>query len=248
MLSVHVIPMLKDNYAYFITDNVTSGVIDPSEPNTILEFLKNKKLDYILNTHHHWDHIGGNIDIKHKKHAKIIGAEIDQHRIPGIDTCVHNHFKFGDHTVNVLPVPGHTVGHIAFFFPQDKILFCGDTLFITGCGRVFEGTMQQMYNSLQLLKQLPDETKIYCGHEYTAYNIRFALKLEPNNEYLQNLYKKVRTLRKNLQPTVPSTILQEKLTNPFFRTDSLEIKKTLNMIDNTNLEVFEKIRTLKDYF
>ncbi|MBQ4875328.1 MAG: hydroxyacylglutathione hydrolase [Rickettsiaceae bacterium H1] len=250
MLSVKTIPILQDNYSYFICDNSTgiTGIIDPPCAAPILKRINSKKLNYILNTHHHWDHTGGNLEVKKTKQAQVIGAAIDKDRIPGIDICVEKQFKFGNCTVDVLHVPGHTLGHIAFFFKEEKILFCGDTLFIAGCGRVFEGTMEQMYNSLQLLKNLPQKTKIYCGHEYTAYNIRFALSIEPNNLDLQNAYRTIKTLRKDKKPTIPSTIAQEKLINPFLRTNSEEIRSNINMINHRDLEVFTKIRHLKNGF
>ena len=250
MLSVEIIPVLRDNYSYFIRDKKTkvSGIVDPASAEPILRFLGDKKLDYILNTHHHWDHTNGNIEIKKNKRAQIIGAIADKHRIPGIDIPVENQFKFGNYTVEVLLIPGHTFGHIAFFFREDKILFCGDTLFIGGCGKIFEGTIKQMYESLKLIKQLPDETIIYCGHEYTRYNLRFALSLEASNPELKKAYKNAKILHQKSEPTVPSSIAQEKLINPFFRLDSKEIRDKLNMKNKTNLEVFKKIRSLKDFF
>ncbi len=251
MLSIEIIPLLRDNYSYFIYDTMSgvTGIIDPASAEPILGFLGDKSLDFILNTHHHWDHTDGNLEIKNKKQAKIIGAEVDQHRIPGIDVCVKDSFYFGNCEVKILHLPGHTSGHIGFFFINDKVLFCGDVLFFCGCGRVFEGTIQEMYNSIQILKSLPDETKIFCGHEYTESNIRFALSIEPNNTNLQRVYKEVKLLRIRSRPTVPSTISQERLINPFFRTSSDEIKRNIGFCSkNSDLEVFTKIRKLKDKF
>lgn len=250
MLSVNIIPLLRDNYSYLVID-LNSGitaVIDPGSTDPILQYIGEKKLDYILNTHHHWDHTDGNLSIKDHKQAKIIGSELDKDRIPGIDIYTNDQFKLGASTVDVLNTPGHTWGHISFFFRKDKILFCGDTLFSAGCGRIFEGTIEQMYDSLQLLKKLPNNTKIYCGHEYTAYNLRFALSIEPQNICLQSTYKVTKQLRKQYLPTMPSTIAHEKRINPFFRTESEEIRKNINMLDNTNLEVFTKLRLLKNSF
>ncbi len=250
MLLVEVIPILRDNYAYFICDQRTgtTAVIDPGLAIPIMKHLNNRKLDYILNTHHHWDHTDGNLDLKKYTRAQLISPEQESFLIQGADLAVSGYFKFGECTVDVLHVPGHTLGHVAFFFREDKILFSGDTLFIAGCGRVFEGTIEQMYNNMLLLKNLPPETKVYCGHEYTAYNVRFALSIEPQNKALQDFYKKIKTLRLQGNPTVPSTIADEKLINPFFRLDSQEIREQINMQNASDLQVFAKIRSLKDAF
>ena len=165
MLLIDIIPLLRDNYAYLICDNSTgtTGIIDPSTAGPILKYLGNKKLDYILNTHHHWDHTDGNSDLKKSTKAKIIAPEMEKWLIPDIDIAITGNFKFGNCTVEVIHVPGHTLGHIAFFFREDKALFCGDTLFIGGCGRVFEGTIDQMYNNMQTLKKLPMKQESIVG-------------------------------------------------------------------------------------
>ena len=172
-MEITTIPCLTDNYAYIINDynSKTTGVIDPSEASPIITFLKKQKLklDYILNTHHHFDHIGGNIELKKKYNAQVVGFEGDKHRIPGIDIALKNNenWNFGNSTIKVFHIPGHTLGHICFFFEKEKIAFTGDTLFSLGCGRIFEGNHKQMLDSLNKIKSLPKETKIYCGHEYT---------------------------------------------------------------------------------
>lgn len=246
-LSVTIIPILRDNYSYLICDGDIKGVVDPGCAATILKYLGQDKLDYILNTHDHWDHTAGNEELRRVKGAKLICFEHEKH-IANVDIAVEDSFMFGNYTVDVLPIPGHTFFHVAFFFRKDKILFCGDTLFYGGCGRVFTGDMEKMYNSLELLKNLPDETKVFCGHEYTAHNLRFALSVEPNNLDLQDEYKKIRKIRRKLKPTIPSTIKQEKLINPFFRASSVELRKSLNMEHSSNLAVFTKLRQMKDGF
>ena len=173
-----VIPIqcLTDNYAYIISNNNSKivGVVDPSEAPPITAFLKKKnlKLNYILNTHHHFDHIGGNLELKKIYNANIVGFAGDKHRIPGIDTSLEDNEKwfFGNSSVKIFHIPGHTLGHICFFFENEKIAFTGDTLFSLGCGRIFEGDHKQMLQSINKIKKLPKNTNIYCGHEYTYKN------------------------------------------------------------------------------
>ena len=180
-MEVSLIPCLTDNYAYVIKDqqSKTVGVVDPSESSPVIDFLKKKelKLDYILNTHHHFDHIGGNDDLKKIYGAKIVGFSGDKHRIPNIDIPLQNNssWVFGKSKVRILHIPGHTLGHICFFFEKEKIAFTGDTLFSLGCGRIFEGTYEQMFSSINKIKKLPKATKIYCGHEYTFKNTKFRI-------------------------------------------------------------------------
>jgi hydroxyacylglutathione hydrolase len=172
-MQITPIPCLNDNYAYIIYDNLSKkvGIVDPSEAKPIIDFLNKKKikLDFILNTHHHYDHIGGNIELKKLYKAKVIGFLGDKHRIPGIDISLKDNeiWMFGESKVKILHIPGHTLGHICFFFEKEKIAFTGDTLFSLGCGRIFEGDHKQMLSSLNRIKKLPLDTKIYCGHEYT---------------------------------------------------------------------------------
>jgi len=248
------IPCLKDNYAYIIHDSnsKTIGVVDPSESKPIISFLKktNLKLNYVLNTHHHFDHIGGNIELKKKYNAKIVGFEGDKHRIPGIDITLKNKQKwiFGNDIVNILHIPGHTLGHICFFFEKQKIAFTGDTLFSLGCGRIFEGDHKQMLESLNKIKRLPSDTKIYCGHEYTLKNAEFCIKYDKNNEHLKNQFKKIKELRLKNLPTVPSILKHEINSNIFLRCDQSDLKNELNMVNQEELKVFTKVRDLKDKF
>jgi len=253
-MEITPIHCLTDNYAYIIFDNnsKTAGVVDPSESKPIISFLKKKniKLNYILNTHHHFDHIGGNIELKKIYNAKIIGFEGDKHRIPGIDIAVKNNEKwnFGNSTIKALHIPGHTLGHICFFFEKEKIAFTGDTLFSLGCGRIFEGDHKQMFSSLNKIKKLPKDTKIYCGHEYTYKNAEFCIKYDDNNNDLIKKFKKIKKLRSENLPTIPSILEDEIKSNIFLRCDQKDLKIKLNMKNQEDFKVFKKVRDLKDSF
>ena len=254
MLTIIQIPVLTDNYIYLIHDPLSedTAVIDPALAQPVLDVLDKKgwRLTYILNTHHHLDHVGGNLELKEKNGCKIIAAQSDRERIPGIDIGVNEDdvISLGSHSVRIISTPGHTSGHIVYHFAEDCALFCGDTLFVMGGGRLFEGTPEQMWNSLQKLKKLPSATRIYCTHEYTQTNGRFALSVEPDNPHLQQKMLEVQRLRAENQPTVPSTIEQESATNPFFRTDSIGIQKTLGLEHQSPLSVFTELRKRKDSF
>jgi len=254
MLTITQIPVLTDNYIYLINDQVSgeTAVIDPALAQPVLDVLDKKgwRLTYILNTHHHWDHVGGNLELKQKTGCKIIAAQADRDRIPGIDRGVSEDdvISLGQHQARVISTPGHTRGHIVYHFAEDGALFCGDTLFVMGCGRLFEGTPEQMWNSLQKLKALPPSTRIYCTHEYTQTNGRFALSVEPDNRQLQEKMIEVKQLRLENKPTVPSTIEQEIATNPFFRADSISIQKTLGLESQSPVHVFTELRKRKDSF
>ena len=248
------IPCLNDNYAYIVKDNITKtvGVVDPSEAKPIINYLKKEKLElnYILNTHHHFDHIGGNIELQKLYKSKIIGFKDDKHRIPGINITLNDgeKFKFGKSQIKVIHIPGHTSGHICFFFEKEKIAFTGDTLFSLGCGRIFEGDHKQMLSSLNKIKKLPIETKIYCGHEYTLKNAEFCMKYDEKNLDLINQFKKIQELRSKNLPTVPSILEQELKSNIFLRCDQNDLKIKLNMENIEDYKVFKKVRDLKDAF
>ena len=248
------IPCLNDNYAYIVKDNITKtvGVVDPSEAKPIINYLKKEKLElnYILNTHHHFDHIGGNIELQKLYKSKIIGFKDDKHRIPGINITLNDgeKFKFGKSQIKVIHIPGHTSGHICFFFEKEKIAFTGDTLFSLGCGRIFEGDHEQMLSSLNKIKKLPIETKIYCGHEYTLKNAKFCMKYDEKNLDLINQFKKIKELRSKNLPTVPSTLEQELKSNIFLRCNQNDLKIKLNMENIEDYKVFKKVRDLKDAF
>lgn len=222
MLTIDLIPCLSDNYAYLLRDgNGAVGVVDPSEPGPVQALLDRLgvKLTHIFNTHHHFDHTGGNLDLKAASGATIIGPRADAHRIPGIDQGVGegDRVTFGAAEAEVFDIPAHTSGHIAFHFAADKAVFTGDTLFAMGCGRLFEGTPADMFTAMKKLAALPGDTRVYCGHEYTESNGRFALTVEPGNAALAARMDEVRRLRAASQPTIPSTIADEQATNPFMR-------------------------------
>ena len=253
-MKVITIPCLKENYAYIIIDNNKKnvGVVDPSESLPIINFLKKNdlKLNYIFNTHHHYDHIGGNIELKKIYNSKIFGFEGDKHRIPGIDICLKDNekFNFGKSLIKVIHIPGHTLGHICFFLEKEKIAFTGDTLFSLGCGRIFEGTHKQMMESLNKIKNLPKETKIYCGHEYTYKNAEFCMKYDNKNVDLEKHFENVKNLRSKNLPTIPSLLSNEIKSNIFLRCDQNDLKAKLNMKNIEDYKVFKKVRDLKDVF
>jgi hydroxyacylglutathione hydrolase len=250
------IPLLRDNYGYLLVcpKTHTAAIVDPSESEPVLRRLQqeNVALVAILNTHHHRDHTGGNDGLLAGGKLDVYGHKSDQGRIPGLTHGVDegDEIIVGELRGEVLFIPGHTTGHIAYLF--GKNLFCGDTLFTAGCGRLFEGTPEQMQASLKKLMALPDDTKVYCGHEYTESNLRFAVTLEPKNHKLVSRFERVQALRARGVPTVPSTIEEEKQTNPFVRWDSKEIQASLKATTpNLRIDpvaVFAKIRKLKDAF
>jgi len=253
-MQITPIPCLNDNYAYVIEDNnyKTIGVVDPSEALPVVSFLKHKnlKLNYILNTHHHFDHIGGNDELKKLYNAKVVGFFGDKHRIPGIDITLKDNEKwcFGNSSVKIFHIPGHTLGHICFFFEKEKIVFTGDTLFSLGCGRIFEGNHKQMLTSLNKIKSLPKNTKIYCGHEYTYKNAEFCIKYDSDNDDLKKKFEIIKKLRLNNSPTIPTTLEDELKTNIFLRCDQKDLKIKLNMENQEDYKVFQKVRDLKDSF
>jgi hydroxyacylglutathione hydrolase len=253
-LEIKAIACLKDNYAYLVSDRAAGvcAVVDPSEAAPVSAALAERKLalTHILNTHHHHDHVGGNLALKHATGAAIVGAEKDRARIPGLDHGGGDGetFRLGPHEARILEIPGHTSGHIAYWFGAARAVFTGDTLFLMGCGRLFEGTPAMMWVSLTKLMALPDDTRIYCGHEYTLNNGRFALTLEPGNQALQARMKEVEKFRASGKPTVPATLALEKQTNPFLRTGSPEIREGLDMKNADDVDVFAEIRRRKDAF
>ena len=253
-MKIEIIPCLKDNYSYVIIDenNKKTCVVDPSESEPIINFLEinNLKLNYILNTHHHYDHIGGNIELKKKYKAKVVGFNEDYKRIPGIDTKLKDGetWKEDNFEAKVLHIPGHTLGHICFYFYNDNNLFTGDTLFSLGCGRIFEGTYQQMFSSLEKIKKLPTKTKIYCGHEYTLQNSKFCIQYDAKNKNLSKKIKEINEKLKKNKPTIPSTLEDELKNNIFLRSDNENIKTNLNINTSSSLITFSKLRELKDNF
>lgn len=249
-LQIEIVPCLSDNYAYLVKSGDQCAVVDPSEPEPVRAALARKgwTLTHILNTHHHLDHCGGNLALKEETGATIVGPGKDAARIPGLDVGVDetSGWEFDGRKVQVLEVPAHTRGAITFVI--DGNAFTGDTLFLMGCGRLFEGDPAMMWTSLSKLMTLPDETRIYCGHEYTQSNGRFALTLEPGNQALQTRMQEVTSLRQAGKPTVPATLGLEKKTNPFLRPDVPEIRKSLGMEEADTVAAFGEIRGRKDKF
>lgn len=253
-LEIKQVPTRSDNYVYLFRDADTDlvGVVDPSDAAPVIEALDELgwKPTHIINTHHHNDHTGGNIEIKEKYGCTIVGPRADHDRIAGIDVDVGDgdSFVFGDETAAVFDTPGHTRGHIAYHFPDSKILFCGDTLFALGCGRVFEGTMEQMWTSLGKLRALPDDTQVYCAHEYTQSNAKFALTIETSNDALKDYAREIDEKRARNEPTVPSLLGREKETNPFLRADITSLAQSVGLDASDPVAVFAEVRTRKDNF
>ncbi len=252
-LEIHQFPCLGDNYGYLIHDRASgqTAAIDTPDAARILSEAANKgwRISHILNTHHHFDHAGGNLAIKEKTGCTIIGPRAEAAKIPGLDIAVGegDQVEIGTSTARVFDVPGHTAGHIAYWFEGDKVAFVGDTLFALGCGRLFEGTAAQMWSSLSKLAGLPGETKVYCAHEYTQSNARFAVTVEPHNAALIKRSKQIDEARAKGEWTVPSTIALELETNPFLRAASADLQKTIG-VSGDLVQVFAKTRALKDEF
>ena len=239
-MRIEILKCLQDNYSYLIIDetNKNACVIDPGESIPIINFVENNniKLKYILNTHHHYDHIGGNLELKEKYESKIVAFKDDKSRIPEIDVLVQNNqiWKADNFEAKIYHTPGHTSGHIAFYFFNEKKIFTGDTLFSLGCGRIFEGTYKEMFNSLNKIKKLPKETKIYCGHEYTLQNSNFCIQQDPKNSKLKDKIIKIKKKLENGLPTLPTILSEEIECNIFLKAN--------------NIETFSKLRDLKDNF
>lgn len=254
MLKVLQLPVLNDNYIYLIHDPVSgaTAVVDPALAEPVMETLDRHgwQLTYIFNTHHHGDHTGGNVDLKQQTGCKIIAGKDNMARIPGIDTGVQDGdtLLLGEHSVEIIATPGHTLHHVVYYFPGDNLLFCGDTLFAMGCGRLFEGTARQMWQSLQKIKQLPPQTQIYCAHEYTQSNARFALSVDPRNPALQQRAAETTQLRSKHLPTVPSALQIELATNPFLRESDPAIQAEIGFSGKPPVDVFAQLRHLKDVF
>lgn len=256
MLDVIQFPCIPSNanYGYLIRDQATGTVaaIDSPDPDEIERQLDERgwTLDLILNTHHHWDHVDGNPQLKTRYGCTVIGPEYEQRKIKKIDQTVKqgDTVCVGESVATVHYTPGHTLGHIIFHFAEQSLAFVGDTLFSMGCGRLFEGTPQQMWGAMQTLLGLPDDTLIYCAHEYTQANAKFALSVEPSNAALQARAAEVDALRAADKPTVPTTLALEKATNPFLRPDSHEIQASVARVGADLAEVFGAVRRAKDVF
>ncbi|OKH88000.1 hydroxyacylglutathione hydrolase [Thalassospira sp. TSL5-1] len=249
-----LIPNRSDNYIYLLRcpNSGVTAVIDPGDAAPVIKELSKRgwSLDIIINTHHHNDHVGGNAELKQKFGAKIICPTAEAAKIGNLDETVAEGdvVKVGDLEARIYDVPGHTAGHIAFYFPAVSAVFSGDSLFALGCGRLFEGTAEQMWHSLIKFRTLPVDTRLYCGHEYTLSNARFALTIEPENAALQARASAIETLRKADRPTIPSTIGEEIDTNPFLRADVPAVGQAMGMSGAPAEIVFTEIRHRKDNF
>jgi len=253
-LQIAQFPCLSDNYGFLLHDpdsDLTAAVDTPDADEISAELDRRQwRLTHILNTHHHSDHAGGNHLLKERHGCQIVGSRADAARIPGIDLGVGegDTVPFGDRRIEVFETPGHTSGHVVYFVPDAKAAFVGDTLFAMGCGRLFEGSPDQMWDSLQKILSWPDDTRIYCAHEYTLANARFALTLEPDNMALISRAREVASLRREGRPTVPTVLGQEKETNPFLRSASPGLKATIGLVEADEVSVFARTRALKDSF
>ena len=255
-MKIHQIPLLRDNYGYLVVCEQTNqaAIVDPSEAEPVLRRIAQEKVEpvAILNTHHHRDHTGGNPGLLATHKLKVYGHTSDRERVFGMTDGIDEGaaIQIGELEGSVFFIPGHTTGHVAYLFENN--LFCGDTLFTAGCGRLFEGTPEQMHGSLKKLMALPDNTKVYCGHEYTESNLRFAMTVEAKNPKLAARFEHVQRLRARGIPTVPSTLEEEKLTNPFLRWDSKEIQASVKTAapgsQDDPVSVFAAVRKLKDAF
>ena len=251
-LETKLIPCRSDNYAVLAHDKEASltFLVDVPEAAAVKSALKETgwTLTHILITHHHFDHVEGLAEIKKQTGATVIGPAESADKIGNIDVPVEDGdvYKFGDHKIYALGTPGHTLDHISYWIPDAQLAFTGDTLFAMGCGRVFEGTLKDMWFSVDKLAKLPPETTFFCGHEYTEANGTFCLTIEPENELLQQRVEEIRELRAKGLPTVPSTILDELTTNVFLRANDTDLKESLGMAGAEDWEVFAEIRTRKD--
>lgn len=257
-MKIHRIPVLSDNYIFLLVDaeSGTAAVVDPAIAEPVLQLLQELRLELvaIFNTHHHGDHVGGNAQLlRHFPQTVVYGGAEDRGRIPGQQVFLKegDRISFADHEAQVLFVPGHTKAHIAYYFPplapnETGELFCGDTLFAGGCGRLFEGTPAQMVDSLSKIRALPDSTRVWCAHEYTIGNLRFAVTVEEQNEALQARLEQVKAMRQRSEATIPSLLGEEKATNPFLRWDQPGLQARVK--SQNPVQTFGRLRGMKDMF
>ena len=251
-LEIVTVACLDDNYAYIVKGPDGVCLIDAPEAEPIIDALEERgwHLGAILLTHHHGDHVQGVEELREKYSCKVMGPKAEETKMPRLDMALTEGMNGGNGSAYIVPmeVPGHTLGHMAYYFPNAGVVFTADSLMAFGCGRVFEGTMEMMWNSLQKFMALPPETLVYSGHEYTAANGRFAETIEPNNPDLIARVEAVAAKRAKGEPTVPSTIAEELATNPFMRGDSPEVQKSVNAVGKDAGTVFARVRQAKDTF
>jgi len=253
-LEIVRIPVLSDNYVWLMREPQSGyvGVVDPAVAGPVLAEADKRrwKITHILNTHHHGDHVGGNLEIKKATGCAIVGHRRDKARLPGIDVELDDgdRYRFGEAEAEIFFIPGHTSGHIAYAFRDQRALFCGDTIFALGCGKMFEGTPQQFWTSLSRLRSLPDDMRVYCAHEYTQSNARFAVMVETDNTQLMARRASVDAARARSEATVPSLLGEEKQTNPFLRADLAGVQKAVDLVGLDPALVFAEIRHRKDVF
>lgn len=252
------VPVLQDNYSYLVIDepNRTAAVVDCAEPEPMFQAARREgvTITAVLATHHHYDHVGGNDALRARVPVRIYGNADDADRIPGLSDGVRegDAVHLGNLTGAVLFIPAHTSGHIAYHFTRERVVFTGDTLFAAGCGRLFEGDPAQMMSSLAKLTALPDDTQVFCGHEYTVKNLRFALTLEPGNRAIADKLAWAEARRRDGLPTVPTTIASERATNPFLRVSCPELRASISArfpdVGGDDTRIFARVRELKDRF
>jgi hydroxyacylglutathione hydrolase len=254
-LVIETIPVLNDNYVHILHEPISgaTAAVDPAVAEPVLAACRERgwTLSHILNTHHHHDHVGGNYELGKATGCTVVGARKDSERIPGIglEVAEGDTFLLGAAAAVVFEVPGHTSGHIAYWFPDSTALFCGDTLFSLGCGRLFEGSAEEMWDSLSKLRELPPETLVYCAHEYTAANGRFARLVERDNPALLARLEEVAALRARDYPTIPATLGAERAANPFLRADEPTVARAVGLEPGAPpARVFAELRRRKDVF
>ena len=256
MMDITIVKMLSDNYAYLVRDEASgqTAIVDPAEPEPVIEALQDEPLHWIVITHRHGDHVAGVPSLVQQYGAQVVAPLAEQDALAAmgitIDKAVQHDdlWQLGDSQAQVIATPGHTMGHVAYYFADASALFCGDSLFSLGCGRLFEGDGDDLWLTMTRLRSLPDETLVYCGHEYTLANGVFALQVDGDNTALQNRIAQAQQLRRDDEPTIPARLGDEKQCNPYLRADDDDFKRILHMADSSPAEVVAYVRQHKDQF